>query len=586
MSGGQLRCTFNMNNITLGSTLGNGKFGVALKAKETLVSDTDTQTLVSGNVSASSKEYVVKNIRTVKYVNLYLFEPDPQYVSMTPMTMNKYRYANEDTIRLFKQYDKTKPTDATLRDTLMEKIANAITRYFANSAMKEASILSHLSNAPNPDRRNDKLSAHHTILKYVGCDRAENRPGFSIITEFNPGYIELHSFIYNKITHPAFSSISSIIKQTIEDQNTIGALMTRMMRRFRNAIMNIGNRLTRKNPKSVAPITQSNAGASAKTASAKTASAKTATAKPASAKTATAKPASAKTATANPASAKPATAKPATANPASANPASAKTASAKTATAKPATAKPATAKPATKSRTIHSEKTIKAEIERDAQRIYHCITQLYEGLVEIHKRGVVHRDIKMTNILINPTTGDIKYIDFGLSAFFADNKRLFNGIPSGTLTYKPPVMQIVADKYPWIVNPLYYSIYQDYWAVSIVVYHLVYVRPEILKNNKPNIYETKLNVFREIPHNPTSEITSNDLFTKNRNLEKDVKIIETEIQKIDTAYFSQIPYYVPIQRIFSNSITFVEKDYDNFMPIRTERITKIIETQSDKMTTA
>jgi serine/threonine protein kinase len=40
---------------------------------------------------------------------------------------------------------------------------------------------------------------------------------------------------------------------------------------------------------------------------------------------------------------------------------------------------------------------------------------LLKGLKSIHDTNIIHRDIKGDNIMINPTTLEIKYIDFGLS---------------------------------------------------------------------------------------------------------------------------------------------------------------------------
>ncbi|MDJ0841915.1 MAG: protein kinase, partial [Acidobacteriota bacterium] len=42
--------------------------------------------------------------------------------------------------------------------------------------------------------------------------------------------------------------------------------------------------------------------------------------------------------------------------------------------------------------------------------------QLARGLGAIHRRGIVHKDIKPANIVVNPETGRAKIIDFGISS--------------------------------------------------------------------------------------------------------------------------------------------------------------------------
>ncbi|KAL8975250.1 MAG: hypothetical protein Q9197_000506 [Variospora fuerteventurae] len=48
----------------------------------------------------------------------------------------------------------------------------------------------------------------------------------------------------------------------------------------------------------------------------------------------------------------------------------------------------------------------------------HLAKQLFDGLSHLHRRGVLHRDIKAANILIS-NTGQLKLADFGLARFYS-----------------------------------------------------------------------------------------------------------------------------------------------------------------------
>jgi len=79
----------------------------------------------------------------------------------------------------------------------------------------------------------------------------------------------------------------------------------------------------------------------------------------------------------------------------------------------------------------------------------------------MHSKKIVHRDIKLANILIDHNE-NIKIIDFGFSASFKNHKRL--KILCGTPCYMSP--EIVCRK-------VYNSKAIDVWALGVLFYRMV-----------------------------------------------------------------------------------------------------------------
>jgi serine/threonine protein kinase len=69
----------------------------------------------------------------------------------------------------------------------------------------------------------------------------------------------------------------------------------------------------------------------------------------------------------------------------------------------------------------------------DSDKLGKIACQLMQGLKSIHELGVIHRDIKLSNILINVETMCCKFIDFGLACQLPR----CSGNP-GTVDSKPP----------------------------------------------------------------------------------------------------------------------------------------------------
>lgn len=87
--------------------------------------------------------------------------------------------------------------------------------------------------------------------------------------------------------------------------------------------------------------------------------------------------------------------------------------------------------------------------------------QIVQTIIDIHKMGVVHRDIKDENILCNQKTGELKLIDFGSGAFLKSNPYSDFG---GTREYSPP---------EWITTRSYEAVPAAVWSLGILLYVMV-----------------------------------------------------------------------------------------------------------------
>ncbi|PPQ75129.1 hypothetical protein CVT26_012090 [Gymnopilus dilepis] len=72
--------------------------------------------------------------------------------------------------------------------------------------------------------------------------------------------------------------------------------------------------------------------------------------------------------------------------------------------------------------------------------------QMLAGLAYLHRKGVIHRDIKGSNILIN-NRGELKLADFGLARFYQKRRRADYTNRVITLWYRPPELLFGATVY-------------------------------------------------------------------------------------------------------------------------------------------
>ena len=113
--------------------------------------------------------------------------------------------------------------------------------------------------------------------------------------------------------------------------------------------------------------------------------------------------------------------------------------------------------------------------------------QLINGLEYIHQKGIVHRDLKLENILLNKNN-ILKIIDFGLSNHYDKNELLTT--PCGSPSYASP--EILSGKQ-------YDGIMIDIWSTGIILYAMLCGYLPFDDENQLILYQKIINCELDIP---------------------------------------------------------------------------------------
>ena len=137
------------------------------------------------------------------------------------------------------------------------------------------------------------------------------------------------------------------------------------------------------------------------------------------------------------------------------------------------------------------------------------IKQLVETIIFCHSKGIVHRDLKLENVLVDENY-NIKLIDFGLAAIKTNQFDMLSGT-MGTVRYTSPEM----------IEGKGYNDSIDVWGIGVILFALLTGSYPFDTSNKEN---TKQVIFQRI--------CERKIHYSKYNLEKnEVKLLKMLLEK-------------------------------------------------------
>jgi len=199
--------------------------------------------------------------------------------------------------------------------------------------------------------------------------------------------------------------------------------------------------------------------------------------------------------------------------------------------------------------------------------IFSIVSDICEGLIEIHKNNLIHRDLKPENIFISKDY-TFKIGDFDFVKRLNGSKNIKATSQKGTINYMAPEM----------INPENnnnkYSNKIDIWALGCIIY-------ELCNLDKSFDCESIIELFNKIENSNYKDLKNNDwktivdkLLNKNPDKRPDINQVKNEIIKLE----ENMKYEVLIfNEEYLNSLDDFSKNIiKKFIPKMKKRNSKVI----------
>ena len=136
------------------------------------------------------------------------------------------------------------------------------------------------------------------------------------------------------------------------------------------------------------------------------------------------------------------------------------------------------------------EYIVMSEFTQNSAKI---LTQIFDALTYLHSKNIIHQDLNVKNILIDPLSHHIKIVDFGLSKH--EYMESFAFSPQGNYKYRPPIF----------FGGFQNRFYIDVWAFGLLVLSVM----------MKTIFTTK----------KTLELIENQSKKQNFHCQKEIKLV-------------------------------------------------------------